>query len=465
MKLPLSGCGNGSIFPGMRRNWRAAYASGFEVEGSSLPRRRSPAWWWPRSSRIAPHPEADKLRICQVERRRQRRCRSSAAQPMRGRHEGAAGARWARCCRATCRSRPRSCAASNPPACCARRRNSVSRRLRRGLLELPADAPVGAACASTSTLDDAVLELKVYAESRRCDVGAGRGARGRGADRRQRSKPRRAASVRAAAQRSPPARWCTRRRGRAALADHARISGLEQPRHDAAVDAGAAAPRRPAQHQPGRRRHELRDARTGQPMHAYDCAAHRRARCRCAWHARGETLQLLDERSVELDADVLLIADDSGPIGLAGVMGGQGTSITADATDVLLEVAYFAPDAIAGRARRYGLQTDASQRFERGVDPQGAGRRDGARHGIAAAAVRWRGRPVAEVVDAASLPAASAGAAAPCAAGTAHRRGHLPDARVERSLQRAGHAGRSRTPRAGRSRRRPGASIFPSRRT
>src|SRR5690606_30318670 len=108
----------------------------------------------------------------------------------------------------------------------------------------------------------------------------------------------------------------------------------------------------------------------GQPMHAYD--ARRVQGTLRARHARaGETLTLLDERTLELTSDILVIADDSGAVGMAGVMGGQGSAITEDATDVLLEVAFFSPDAIAGRGRRYGLTTDASQRFERGVDPQG----------------------------------------------------------------------------------------------
>ncbi len=68
---------------------------------------------------------------------------------------------------------------------------------------------------------------------------------------------------------------------------------------------------------------------------------------------------------------MLVIADAHRPIGLAGIMGGKGTSISTDVTDVLLEVAYFTPDAILGRARRVGLATDASQRFERGVDYRG----------------------------------------------------------------------------------------------
>jgi phenylalanyl-tRNA synthetase beta chain len=106
----------------------------------------------------------------------------------------------------------------------------------------------------------------------------------------------------------------------------------------------------------------------GQPMHAYDRRqiaggiVVRRARA-------GEVLRLLDGREITMDESVLVIADHSRAVGLAGIMGGDGSGIDPSTTDVLLEVAYFAPEAIAGRARRYGLVTDASQRFERGVDP------------------------------------------------------------------------------------------------
>jgi phenylalanyl-tRNA synthetase beta chain len=106
----------------------------------------------------------------------------------------------------------------------------------------------------------------------------------------------------------------------------------------------------------------------GQPMHAYDLReleggiVVRRAQA-------GETLRLLDGRDVTLDETVMVIADHVKPLALAGVMGGDHSGIDAGTTDVLLEVAFFRPDAIAGRGRRYGLVTDASQRFERGVDP------------------------------------------------------------------------------------------------
>lgn len=106
----------------------------------------------------------------------------------------------------------------------------------------------------------------------------------------------------------------------------------------------------------------------GQPMHAYDLT--RLDRAIVVRFARtDEQLTLLDGRTVTLDPDVLVIADESRLLGMAGVMGGEESGISDNTTDVLLEVAFFDPEQIAGRGRRYGLVTDASQRFERGVDP------------------------------------------------------------------------------------------------
>ncbi len=107
----------------------------------------------------------------------------------------------------------------------------------------------------------------------------------------------------------------------------------------------------------------------GQPMHAYDLrrlSSHIEVRA-----ARpAERLMLLDGRELELDGDMLVIADAAGPVGLAGIMGGEKSGIVADTSDVFFEAAFFPPAAVAGRARRFGLVTDASQRFERGVDPR-----------------------------------------------------------------------------------------------
>jgi phenylalanyl-tRNA synthetase beta chain len=108
----------------------------------------------------------------------------------------------------------------------------------------------------------------------------------------------------------------------------------------------------------------------GQPLHAY-----RLDRLTGGIDVRlarsGETLTLLDERELTLDNDTLVIADGSGAIGLAGIMGGLSTAVDATTEDIFLESAYFSPVALQGRARRYGLHTDASVRFERGVDPSG----------------------------------------------------------------------------------------------
>jgi phenylalanyl-tRNA synthetase beta chain len=106
----------------------------------------------------------------------------------------------------------------------------------------------------------------------------------------------------------------------------------------------------------------------GQPMHAYDLAKLKEGIIVRLARA-GEALTLLDGKPVTAEADVLLITDGDGPVGLAGIMGGERTAVTAGTSDVFLESAYFAPAALLGRARRLGLTTDASQRFERGVDP------------------------------------------------------------------------------------------------
>ncbi|HEX8782641.1 MAG TPA: phenylalanine--tRNA ligase subunit beta, partial [Steroidobacteraceae bacterium] len=106
----------------------------------------------------------------------------------------------------------------------------------------------------------------------------------------------------------------------------------------------------------------------GQPMHAYDLGKLKEGiTVRLA--RAGEALTLLDGKLVSAEADVLLITDGEGPVGLAGIMGGERTAVTPETTDVFFESAYFAPAAVLGHARRLGLATDASQRFERGVDP------------------------------------------------------------------------------------------------
>jgi phenylalanyl-tRNA synthetase beta chain len=107
----------------------------------------------------------------------------------------------------------------------------------------------------------------------------------------------------------------------------------------------------------------------GTPMHAYDLTKLQKGiDVRTA--KQGESIRLLDGTDVKLhDAD-LVIADAAGAVGLAGVMGGERTSVSANTSDLLFECAYFSPTHIRASARRHALITDAAQRFERGVDPR-----------------------------------------------------------------------------------------------
>jgi phenylalanyl-tRNA synthetase beta chain len=105
----------------------------------------------------------------------------------------------------------------------------------------------------------------------------------------------------------------------------------------------------------------------GQPMHAFD-AAKLNGDINVRFAKVGESITLLNDSTIELKSDDLVIADAQGAVALAGIMGGQATSVSDETTDVFLESAFFVPGVIAGKARRLGLSTDSSYRFERGVD-------------------------------------------------------------------------------------------------
>jgi len=105
----------------------------------------------------------------------------------------------------------------------------------------------------------------------------------------------------------------------------------------------------------------------GRPLHVYDLDK-LSGGIDVRFGRKGEKLKLLNEQVVELDASVLAITDASGPIGLAGIMGGDSTKAGLETRNIFLEAAFFFPDAIAGRARRFNFTSDASHRFERGVD-------------------------------------------------------------------------------------------------
>ncbi len=105
----------------------------------------------------------------------------------------------------------------------------------------------------------------------------------------------------------------------------------------------------------------------GQPMHAFDLNR-LEGGIRVRMAETGEKLTLLDGQEIELKSDTLVIADHSKALAMAGIMGGEDSGVSTETVDILLESAWFNPIQIAGRARSYGLHTDSSHRFERGVD-------------------------------------------------------------------------------------------------
>ena len=107
----------------------------------------------------------------------------------------------------------------------------------------------------------------------------------------------------------------------------------------------------------------------GQPMHAFDLQK-LDGKITVRFSKNAEKITLLDGKNIELQENTLVIADDSDVLALAGVMGGEGSAVDDSTTTIFLESAFFKPEIIAGKARGYGLHTDSSHRFERGVDTQ-----------------------------------------------------------------------------------------------
>lgn len=233
-----------------------------------------------------------------------------------------------------------------------------------GLLELDADAPVGASVAELLALNDRVIELNVTPNRADCFSVAGIAREvsltgGRLHEvRAPRVAPRVSDQVPVTVE---PGAGCPRFAGRV-------------------IRNVSAAARTPLWMRERLRRcgirpiHPVVDVTNyvmlelGQPMHAYDLSCLQDGIC-VRRGRDGERLVLLDGREIALDPELLVISDAVRAIGLAGIMGGAGTGVGAGTRDVYLEAAFFTPAVIAGRARRFGLHTDASLRFERGVDP------------------------------------------------------------------------------------------------
>ena len=233
-----------------------------------------------------------------------------------------------------------------------------------GLLVLPADAPVGQGIRGWLDLDDNVFELKLTPNRADClsllgiarEVGAITGTAAR------------LPEVAAVAATIPDARGVA--------LDAPEACPLYCGRVLKGVDSRAPTPewmKRRLERSGIRAISALVDITNyvmlelGQPLHAFD-NVRLEGTVRARMALPGEKLLLLNEQTIPVDADVLMIADDAKPLAMAGIMGGEESGITLDTKELFLESAFFAPRAIAGRARRYGFSSDASHRFERGVD-------------------------------------------------------------------------------------------------
>ena len=144
----------------------------------------------------------------------------------------------------------------------------------------------------------------------------------------------------------------------------------------------------------------------GQPLHAFDLDSLQGGiQVRMAKDA--EKLTLLDGKEVELDSDVLVIADEAKALAIAGIMGGEGSGVSGKTKNILLESAFFTPAAITGRARKFGLHTDASHRYERGVDSELQARAMERATELLLATVGGEAGPVIEQLNQADLPQAN----------------------------------------------------------
>jgi phenylalanyl-tRNA synthetase beta chain len=141
----------------------------------------------------------------------------------------------------------------------------------------------------------------------------------------------------------------------------------------------------------------------GQPMHAYD-ANQLKGSIHARWADGAEQITLLNGQVVTPTKNTLLIADEARPLGIAGIMGGENTGTTEETTTVFLESAFFRPEAIAGRAREYGFSSDASHRYERGVDPALPQRAMARASQLIAELCGGEFGPVAEAVQAEQIP-------------------------------------------------------------
>jgi phenylalanyl-tRNA synthetase beta chain len=242
-----------------------------------------------------------------------------------------------------------------------------------GLLILPAEAPVGASFSDWRGLSDAVLDLEVTPNRPDClsvagvarEVAAVTGATATmpASSPVEAGKP----AADAVAVEIEDARLCPRYTARL-------IRGVKVgPSPDWLVEKLLASGARPVNNIVDVTNYVMFEL--GQPLHAFDAAKLASAEGRIAISVRlakpGEKLRTLDGKDRELAADTVVIADPTGAVALAGVMGGEDTEVSPVTVDVLVESACFDPASVSRTSRRLGLYSEASARFEKGVDPNG----------------------------------------------------------------------------------------------
>ncbi|HEU4709100.1 MAG TPA: phenylalanine--tRNA ligase subunit beta [Methylophilaceae bacterium] len=233
-----------------------------------------------------------------------------------------------------------------------------------GIIELPADAPVGKDLREYLELDDQIMVLKLTPNRSDClsiigiarDVAAITGAKlcnPKVTSAAVEIQDRKSVSVKAAEAcprytgrmikgvnaKAPSPEWMVRRLERCGLRS---ISAIVDITNYVLLEMG-------------------------QPLHAFD-ADKLKGDIQVRMAKADEPIKLLNDETVELQSDMLVIADDQAAVALAGIMGGAGTAVSDDTVNVFLESAFFSPAAIIGKARRLGFSSDSSYRFERGVD-------------------------------------------------------------------------------------------------
>ncbi len=311
---------------------------------------------------VAPHPDADRLRVCQV---------NAGGEPLQivcGAPNVAAGMKVP-CATVGAKlpgidiKRAKLRGVESRGMLCSARELGISDEAS-GLLALPADAPVGTSIRDYLDLDDSVFVIKLTPNRADCfgmtgiarEVSALTGA------------PVCLPEIKAA-----PVSIADRLTVNIADAD---LCGRFSGRVIRNVNARAATPdwmKRRLERAGMRSLSVLVDISNyvmlemNRPNHVFDLDRVQGG-LSVRWAQPGETLKLLNEQTIELTADCGVIADDAGVESFAGIMGGASTSCTDDTRNVYVEAAFWHPDAIQGRARRYGFSSEAAHRFERGVD-------------------------------------------------------------------------------------------------